>query len=132
MIMEAVLHGFYSRLRSGIAAGRRCGSCGAVSFPPRGLCPRCGSGDGEWFELKGTGTMLFASAGPNLLLGKPYVMATVALAEGPVISGPLLDDFDFTRPEAVWDYNGANVTVRIEIATHESGGAFVAFKRAAP
>ncbi len=127
MTMEAVLHGFYSRLKNGIVAGHRCRTCGAVSFPPRGLCGRCGGGDADWLELKGTGTLLFASAGPNLLLGKPYLMATVALAEGPVVSGPLLEEFDFSKPEFVWRYNGADMAVLVEIARHESGGPFVGF-----
>ena len=128
--MEAVLHGFYSRLKNGNVAGYRCRACGTVSFPPRGLCGHCGGGDAEWLDLKGTGTLLFASAGPNLLLGKPYLMATVALAEGPVISGPLLEEFDFSKPESVWRYNGAEMAVLVEIAKHEGGGPFVGFRLA--
>ena len=127
--MKAVLHEFYARLKNGIVAGHRCRACHTVAFPPRGLCHCCGSDDLEWLELSGSGTLLFASAGPNLMLGKPYVMATVALDEGPVISGPLLDEFDFTRPETVWNYNGTRAPVRIEIAKHASGGPIVAFRR---
>ncbi len=130
--MEAILHEFYARLKRGTVAARQCRSCAAVSFPPRGLCPRCGSAEAGWLELNGTGTLLFASAGPNLLLGKPYVMVTVALREGPVVSGPLLEDaFDFSRPEAIWDYNGADIEVRIELAAHDHGGPIVAFRRVA-
>ncbi len=129
--MEAILHEFYARLKRGTVAARQCRSCAAVSFPPRGLCPRCGSADAGWRELSGMGTLLFASSGPNLLLGKPYVMATVALQEGPIVCGPLLEEFDFTRPEAIWDYNGANIRVGIEIAAHDGGGPIVAFRRVA-
>jgi uncharacterized OB-fold protein len=128
--MDAVLHDFYARLETGIVAGHRCRSCGTVSFPPRGLCGRCGSGEAEWLPLQGTGTLLFASAGPNLLLGKPYLMATVALTEGPVISGPLLDAFDFKKPETVWRYTGAALPVRLEIGRHEGGAPFVGFRTA--
>lgn len=126
--MEAVLHEFYARLENGIVAGHRCRRCGHVSFPPRGLCAGCGSADAEWLPLKGTGTLLFASAGPNLLLGRPYLMATVALAEGPVVSGPLLDPFAFDKPESVWRLNGANLPVKVEIGRHDGGGPLVGFR----
>jgi len=55
-------------------------------------------------------------------------MATVALLEGPVVSGPLLDEFDFARPEAVWKFNGSNAPVAIEIARHGAGGPVIAFR----
>jgi uncharacterized OB-fold protein len=128
--MDAILHNFYERLKKGIVSGRQCASCRTVAFPPRGLCPGCGSAEAAWVELSGAGTLLFASAGPNLLLGKPYLMATVALREGPIVSGPLLEEFDFTRPEAIWDYNDMNIPVHIALSAHDGGGPIVAFRRA--
>lgn len=127
--MEAILHEFYSQLRQGRLLGRQCHNCGDVSFPPRGLCSRCGSLDANWFKLSGNGKLLFASSGPNLLLGGQYLMATVQLQEGPLIAGPLLEEsFDFTRPDVVWNYNGAAIPVRVETSAGPHGGVVVAFR----
>jgi uncharacterized OB-fold protein len=127
--MEAVIHDFYAHLKERRILGHRCQNCGTVSFPPRGLCTNCGTDKAIWVEISGKGKLLFASAGANLLLGKQYIMATVQLEEGPIISGVLLDDsFDFTRPETIWDYNCSDITVNAEVCESPIGGVIIAFR----
>jgi len=128
--MDAIIHDFYAHLKQGRIMGRRCRHCGDVAFPPRGLCTSCGGDQADWLELSRRGRLLFVSAGPNLLLEERYVMATVELAEGPVIAGVLREDgFDDAKPETVWDWAGADIPVAVEVATNARGGVIVAFKR---
>jgi uncharacterized OB-fold protein len=64
-----------------------CRSCGAFHFYPRASCPHCLSGDLEWRRVSGRGrleTFTIVHRGPkNFPLGTPYVLAVVALDEGP-------------------------------------------------
>jgi uncharacterized OB-fold protein len=80
----------------GTAAGkfliRRCTSCNKAHWYPRGLCPFCFS-DCAWEEASGAGTIYSLSVMKRA--ETPYVMAYVALAEGPVMMTNILDcDFD--------------------------------------
>src|SRR5680860_760726 len=127
--MEAILHDFYAQLRQGVILGRQCGRCGLVAFPPRGLCGSCGSSDSNWVEMSGDGRLLFASSGPNLVLGSQYVMATVELQEGPIVAGVLLDDsLDLSHPEKIWDYCDGDIVVSAEIHTNPRGVVGIAFR----
>jgi uncharacterized OB-fold protein len=51
--MQPVVHDFYNHLKEGKILGHRCAGCGAVQFPPMGLCPECGSNDLSWQPLSG-------------------------------------------------------------------------------
>ncbi len=78
-----------------------CRRCDAVSFPPRDLCPRCGSADVAPQRLSGRGEIYSYSTvfqGPNGFAEyAPYVVALVRLAEGPLVAAQLTD----VEPEAV-------------------------------
>lgn len=60
---------FIDHLEKGRVMGTRCRSCGKSFFPPRADCCLCLGSDLEWFEVKGSGTLLtysllsFAPAG---------------------------------------------------------------------
>jgi len=129
--MEAVLHDFYEHLKHGEILGQQCEDCGAVTFPPRNLCATCGSSRTRWVKISGRGQLLYASAGVHLMTGIPFVLGTVRLDEGPLVSGVLLEkDFDFSRPEAVWDLNATNCVVQAEVTeTLSAEGVMVAFRR---
>lgn len=65
----------------------RCRSCGKAFWYPRGFCPWCHSGDLEWNESSGTGTIYSFTVtergqGPWAEV-VPYVVAYVELDEGP-------------------------------------------------
>lgn len=65
-----------------------CQSCGAPRFFPRPICPHCGSGDYRWQPVSGRGTVesftvVTRAPSPAFRELVPYVVAVVALAEGP-------------------------------------------------
>jgi Predicted nucleic-acid-binding protein containing a Zn-ribbon len=68
---------------------QRCGHCGAAQHPPRALCTGCGRMDGlTWVEATGRGTVDTWTAvyrAPRPGVDVPYVIARVALEEGPIL-----------------------------------------------
>lgn len=65
-----------------------CRSCGQSHFYPRELCPHCHSDDLEWSDVSGKGeiysfTVARKPAGPVFAEDVPYVIAMIALDEGP-------------------------------------------------
>ena len=73
----------------------RCTACGRVYFPIAPVCPDCGAGDPGWRHSKGLGTVssfvvfhqaFFESFSDRV----PYVVAQVALDEGPRYTANLL------------------------------------------
>ena len=80
---------FWSALADGRLLLERCASCQAVTWYPRGFCPRCGSTATGWTEASGRGTVYSytvarKSFGAFAAL-TPYVIAYIELAEGPRI-----------------------------------------------
>jgi hypothetical protein len=67
---------------------QRCAACGKYVFYPRAICPYCGGARLEWTDVSGQGTVYSytiarrATARP-FAPDVPYVIAIVALAEGP-------------------------------------------------
>jgi len=79
---------YWDALRSHRFILRSCRSCGSPHFYPREACPICFSDDLEWVEAAGTGviysyTVCHRPAGPAFAGDAPYVVAIVALGEGP-------------------------------------------------
>lgn len=73
--------------RSALAAGRfeiqRCSGCANHLFPPRVICPACGSGELIWHAAKGTGTVhscTVVNRKPDQ--GGPYNVVLLDLDEG--------------------------------------------------
>ena len=66
---------------------QRCRACGEYFFYPRAACPKCLSPDFEWHATSGRGTLhtftVVHRGARNFPLGPPYVIAIVALDEGP-------------------------------------------------
>jgi uncharacterized OB-fold protein len=48
---------FAQELKDGSIMASRCKECGATSFPPRADCGECMSGEFEFFEISGKGTL---------------------------------------------------------------------------
>ena len=78
--------------------GSRCGNCGAVDFPPRVVCPRCGRrslGKMERTKLKGRGKVVtftvIHDAPKDFDMMKPYVLAIVEMEEGVRITSQVID-----------------------------------------
>ena len=49
--------GFFEAARRGELAIRMCNGCDAVLHMPRAYCHRCGTWDGRWHAVAGTGTV---------------------------------------------------------------------------
>jgi hypothetical protein len=75
--------------------GEVCPQCDAKIFPPRDVCPECGSEAKTQFNFSGRGevfsytTIYDAPAGYEEQA--PYTVALVKLAEGPVVTAQLTD-----------------------------------------
>jgi uncharacterized OB-fold protein len=73
--------------------GRRCTACGALQFPPRGVCEGCRSTALEPYRFAGRGTVYsFAEVAqaPKGFSG-PYLVALVELEEGVRVAAQLTD-----------------------------------------
>ena len=77
---------FAQYLKDGHLMGSRCVSCGTQSFPPRADCEQCMSGDFEFFELSGKGTLhtftKIVAAPTGLEDVAPYIVGVVDLDDG--------------------------------------------------
>jgi hypothetical protein len=66
---------------------QRCRPCGEHFFYPRAVCPKCLSADLEWRAVSGRGTLhtftVVHRGARGFPIGPPYVIAIVALDEGP-------------------------------------------------
>jgi hypothetical protein len=87
----------------------RCTACGALTLPPRAICPHCRSEAMAWTETSGKGklaafTVIYIA--PTFMIeqgygrDKPYVSGIVELEEGPRVSAHILG-LDPTRPEEI-------------------------------
>ncbi|HEY0448248.1 Zn-ribbon domain-containing OB-fold protein [Actinophytocola sp.] len=69
---------------AGRLVGTRCGNCGAVSWPGRPVCQRCGAVDAREIALSDEGTLITYTTvwvrRPGL--PTPYVLGQVDLADG--------------------------------------------------
>ncbi len=91
MKMERIVKNFYAELDNGRIIGRKCKACGAVEFPPRIACTKCGHFETEWYEMSGKGLVTdivvpgaLANAANDIF--KPYVIGCVTMEEGPLLN----------------------------------------------
>jgi len=93
---------------------QRCNACGRVRLPPGPLCPVCRSFDQGWQEASGRGTVytytiVHRAYVPGLPV--PYVVAVVALEEGPKLTSNVVD----VAPESV------QIGMAVELAWEDMG-----------
>ena len=83
---------YQEALRDGRFLGLRCKSCGAVIFPPQGLCRECGSRDLEEKPLTGEGVIQTFTVirVPPEGMKAPYIVVMVKLREGAWALGRLV------------------------------------------
>ncbi|WP_342723841.1 Zn-ribbon domain-containing OB-fold protein [Bradyrhizobium sp. B097] len=76
-----------------VAGGRfvlpRCRLCHRTHWYPRGICPHCFSTELDWHESSGDGEIYSFSV--NRMGNEPYVVAYVALSEGPIMLSNVID-----------------------------------------
>ena len=77
---------FAQHLKDGRLMGSRCKKCGATSFPPRGDCGDCLSGEFEFKELSGEATLhtftTIVAAPTGFEDMTPYTVGVADLKEG--------------------------------------------------
>jgi uncharacterized protein len=92
--MEIPRHWRLKQQRYGLV-GKACTHCDARIFPPREVCPHCGSEVKTDFAFSGKGevfsftTIYEAPAGFDE--SAPYTVALVKLVEGPLVTAQLTD-----------------------------------------
>ena len=107
---------FWSAAREHRLSIPRCRSCGQHHFYPRELCPHCHSDEIEWIDASGKGeiysfTIARKPAGPVFAADTPYVIAMIALQEGPrMLTNIITKDVDQVRI-------GDRVTVKFDDVT---------------
>jgi len=79
---------FWEGCREHLIKIQKCGDCGALRLPPSFLCPRCHSRNTDWITATGKGwiytfTINHVAFHPAFQGDLPYVVAVVALEEGP-------------------------------------------------
>ena len=86
---------FYNYISQRSLMATRCNACGLIFLPPRRGCPKCGSSDVEWTQLKGTGELqtytIIHIAPPQFQPLTPYAVGIVRLDEGPRLFGMIKD-----------------------------------------
>ena len=85
---------FWSRLRTGKLHLQQCGGCGSHIYYPRPFCPDCMSDALTWVPVSGRGTVhafTIVHRHWNPAFETPFVVAMVALDEGPVMTARIED-----------------------------------------
>ena len=86
---------YSNALKNNNLMGLKCRACGSVTCPPRLACQDCASTDLDVVNLSGNGTIKTYTTTHIAPLGReveaPYTIVMVELAEGPWISGNLID-----------------------------------------
>jgi uncharacterized protein len=102
---------------------KKCRDCGQAHHFPRPFCPFCWSGNVEWSDAKGTGTVYSYSV-TRRGAGAPFCMAYVALDEGPTMMTNIVDvDLDTVK---------IGQRVKVVFKRSESGTAVPMFTLADP
>jgi uncharacterized OB-fold protein len=81
---------FWEGVSRGAIVLPRCRQCGQLWFPPTPGCPNCGAEDHEATECSGKGrvyswVVVYRSLHEEFADELPYVVATIALDEGPKV-----------------------------------------------
>ncbi len=85
---------FWDGTRRGKFLLQKCGACGAYRWTPQWLCTKCHSLDFAWVEASGDAKVYSFSVvhrPPLPGFKAPYVVATVELAEGPMMLTNIVD-----------------------------------------
>ncbi|MFH1350608.1 MAG: Zn-ribbon domain-containing OB-fold protein [Pseudomonadota bacterium] len=94
---------FWDAARQGKLKIQLCKDCNKYVFYPRLVCPHCFSGNLDWVEASGKGTVysytLVQNNAPSPFLNDmPYVVAIIRLEEGVQMLSNIVDcDFDKLR-----------------------------------
>lgn len=91
---NALSQPWFEACREGRLTIQRCGACGHFQFYPRIVCSECDSGELAWVDASGEATLRSFSVVHTPVspaYEAPYVVALVALKEGPTLMSNLVD-----------------------------------------
>jgi uncharacterized protein len=96
--LNAVTRPFYEALAQGRLVTTRCRRCGHLTFPPKGVCPRCWGQDVQFEEIAPTGvlrsfTEVCAAPAP-FAADAPYLLGIVDLDAGVRCAARVLGRFE--------------------------------------
>ena len=82
---------FYDACNEDRLVVQHCAACNRFQFPPRAMCPRCGSANLEWRPVSGRGriqsrVVVYDSPVSTLIPDQPFNVATIALEEEPELT----------------------------------------------
>jgi uncharacterized OB-fold protein len=117
---------FWDAAGRGVLAVQRCCACGEHRLYPKALCPSCHADAHDWVEVSGRGRVYSFSVvrrapSPAFAARVPYVVAIIALAEGP----HLLSHVVGIEPDAV----RIGLEVRVEFEEAGEGVRLPVFRR---
>ena len=73
----------------------KCNKCGYIAFPPRLICPECGTREFSMFNLKAQGTVLTYTvievAADEFATQTPFVIAIIETDEGARMTVQIVD-----------------------------------------
>jgi len=104
--LDNVSSTYWSAAAEGRLLIQHCPQCGTYQFYPRAMCTECGA-DTEWVEASGRGTVytftVIRQNGSEPFRSElPYVVAMIALEEGPRMMGNVtgcpIDDVSIGMP----------------------------------
>ncbi|MCD0502654.1 Zn-ribbon domain-containing OB-fold protein [Bordetella petrii] len=86
--IEAWNRPFWQAAREGKLKLQQCSDCGHIRSPINHVCPKCLSGEHEWVQLSGRGTVLSSIVfhqvyHPAFADDVPYNVSLIQLEEGP-------------------------------------------------
>ena len=119
---------FWEGTKEGKLLIQVCKDCDSLIFYPRNFCPECWSGNLDWVEASGRGTVFTFSTAYDMVEPKfmdelPYTIAYVDLEEGVRMMTRLVD----CQPEEL------QFGMAVEVLFHERDGFFLPyFRPAAP
>jgi uncharacterized OB-fold protein len=104
MSEETTVKKFFELVAERKLYAAHCSSCDTLHLPPRLFCPHCNSKNTDWKQLSGEGTLrsftVIHIAGTTYTEDVPYIVAIVALKEGPSICARLVG-VDPLKPEKI-------------------------------
>ncbi|MFX1576393.1 MAG: Zn-ribbon domain-containing OB-fold protein [Promethearchaeota archaeon] len=104
MSEETTLKKYFELLNERKLYAAYCSNCDTLHLPPRLFCTQCNSKTTGWKPLSGEGTLrsftIIHIAGTTYTADVPYIVAIIALKEGPSICARLVGT-DPLKPEKI-------------------------------
>lgn len=104
MSEETTVKKYFELINEQKLCAAHCASCDTLHLPPRLFCPNCNSKTTDWTQLSGEGTLrsftVIHIAGTKYAKDVPYIVAIVALKEGPSVCARLVG-VDPLKPEDI-------------------------------